>query len=605
MGLRSDNSGCCTDLPRDNDCYVNVTASAGDVNKRSKPAATWKTIYAATTLLGCCWFTIAVVMTMRGEMVSGRTCCLGSTAVEVADKGADVRIGGGAAYDSLVVERHQGSKDEEGGTAHGTRDMGRLLAEQSSPSDFLQMFQADFLKAKRLVLHYTPQLAVLADLSPSDERYCNWLIRDLVFPPSPDNLSSIVSFYYVLDERCYASGNRTEDERLMSIRKANVNITSPEAQGAEAPSHLDVITYWWPLGEPKGPRKTSPIVWQSYNSSSVPMAAFSGMELSRLGTNLIFGSHRTSGTMTSQVTFVSLAYGSRSSAAIDAEWVDGFAFNQNKTKLYISDPVERPRLYSFPLGEGEIPLDNRPLYRTEQIFSGGVDGGPNVTSLKFGSQSLTSDGKCLYFVDHESNRVWGANLTSDPLNATLIAGSGQAGKDDGVAMRSSFEGLRSVVVTPDGCNLFTTEVSPPGTLRWLQLDEPCGKATTVATLAQTVNWGLWGLALHDDGTKLALYVGTNRGHLFQLELDKSKLHGCRPVPTPSPEPTSAPLSSALSPSPYSDSASPSRTWAAPMPSIGSAIPISSSSASASSQPITPSFSSSPNSTSPISSGSGF
>ncbi|GBG67382.1 hypothetical protein CBR_g519 [Chara braunii] len=604
---RSDNEGCCPDVPGgccgdvpgDGHRYVNLLSGRG-VNKCSKPAATWKTAatYAVIALLGCCCFAIAVWMTIIGGMVRDGACCRGSATVRVPDRREDniVRIEPAGESDSLYVHRRQGSKDEDALAVHGTLHMATALGEQVPPSGILSVWETGLIKANRLVLYHTPQLETLTYIEPTEGNhlYCICLIRDLVFPPLRDSLSSVVVFYYVLDERCYPSENATEDERLMSIRKANLTMSS--VGESQVTLDLDVITYLWPLAPRTGPRQASPVLWKGYDISSVPVDAFSPVELSRLGTNLVLASQRTSGSGRSHVTFVSTVYGNRSSVDIEADWTEGFAFNPDKTKLYMSDSEDPPRLFSFSLKEGEIPLGDHAWRDEETIFSGGVNGSTNVSSVKFGSRSLTADGKCLYFVDYVSNRVWAANLASNPFNLTLVAGSGEAGRVDGVASRSSFHGLRSVVATSDGCNLFTTEISPPGAVRWLQLDEPCGKARVVVTIASSFNLGLWGLTLHDDGTKLTRYVGSSAGHLFQLEIDRSLLYICESaVTTPPQDSSSAPLLSAPSPIPSRSDAPPSLSSApTPTPSSDAAIPRQWSS-SAEGEPTTTPSSTSPDS----------
>ncbi|GBG83623.1 hypothetical protein CBR_g37427 [Chara braunii] len=142
--------------------------------------------------------------------------------------------------------------------------------------------------------------------------------------------------------------------------------------------------------------------------------------------------------------------------------------------------------------------------------------------VRFQSQSLVSDGSCLYSLDTE-----GGLLGIDP-------GIGLPFSAEVTPISRAYTALTPndimVVSTREGCNVFSAVgnavhihvVVPPCNYTFRELG--------AITYSEKSGQEPLGLALYDDGVKLTLYTGSMHGRLFRVPLSRSELRGCKGPP---------------------------------------------------------------------------
>ncbi|GBG87618.1 hypothetical protein CBR_g45770 [Chara braunii] len=398
----------------------------------------------------------------------------------------------------------------------GSRSAQRTVMEQSAnttPSPLITVLNDALVKRSHLVVHFEPEAPYLED--PTTRRTCSWFIFGIQVW---EDANGLVSLYYGVFDTCQDGTDKT-DER-MSLRK-----TAIRSVGGRLSTTAELITYWFPVSEPDGPRVSYPMSYNYTNSSRIPMYMFSTLEISELGTNLIAGVHNPAEAK-SRVAVVSTALGNRSTVLTDTFRLWSLAFNPARTKLYITNAMSPIRLLSADTRDGDTLIDNWTTFKAVEAFTAAA-AVHSISSIYFVKQSFVPDGSCLYFTDNLQAKVWSITAPDLPeVNLTLVAGSGGAATVDGPARGASFGLLREVVTTAEGCNLFVTEDSTPGYVHWIKLDSPCSMGVAVEPILRSNDSGFWGLALHDDGVDLYLYVGTTRGDIIELQLDRSRLHSC-------------------------------------------------------------------------------
>ncbi|GBG92161.1 hypothetical protein CBR_g54513 [Chara braunii] len=248
------------------------------------------------------------------------------------------------------------------------------------------------------------------------------------------------------------------------------------------------------------------------------MARVFCLDVNREGDQLVTVATPSIGTQSS-VVWLSTATGNRTSVEITADFVWSVAFNPKKTELFISDIDDPVRILSMGVTESGR-LDASGTWKEVSNFS---TGDSNIASAVFDSSSFLPDESCLYFADGDYNQVWAIDPRSASATATLVGGSGKSWSVDGDGPNA--------VATPDGCNVFVTGQGR-GLLRWLKLDAPCSKATSVQDVARYSAGGLSGLALRQAGSELSLHIGASDGSVFELIINNSRLHSCAPTPPP-------------------------------------------------------------------------
>ncbi|GBG87280.1 hypothetical protein CBR_g45339 [Chara braunii] len=382
-----------------------------------------------------------------------------------------------------------------------------------------------------------------------DPYSCRAGVNHLVVP-EPSQVDKEVDkamIYYVLDEFCFAP-NGSKTERVTSIRSASFSL------GDRAPSPLDandsntLLTYWWPASSPNGTKITDrPLVKLGVNMSSslADAAVFYGLDLTRSQSNLDVSSEPYDVGGRRIITSVSVIDGSRSSIDPGVSSLQSLALDPaDNNTLYISDNSETsPKILSAPVSDSGLPAAGGNL---SQVLN--MSGDPRVSSIDFGPYSFVSGGSCMYFRDDEQNRVWGfdprrSSSPSSSADIKLVAGSGIPGSramqklDDA---NTTFNRMRALVTTPDGCNLFVTdEQGGHGLVRWLKLERPCSLATRVEVVANHTGTESSSLALHRAKGGLRLLLGSSTGDVFQLIINESLLANCS-----SPPPSSASLTDA-------------------------------------------------------------
>ncbi|GBG76341.1 hypothetical protein CBR_g22088 [Chara braunii] len=269
----------------------------------------------------------------------------------------------------------------------------------------------------------------------------------------------------------------------------------------------------------EGTRRPLPMVYQS-GSFMTKMSSIVGMGPSPNGSHLLLSTDVSGEDLYSRVPFLSVLDGNRTSYAQPAAISGSLTLNPAKTQVYLSDMGRPTRVLTAPFVDVVSGVAGVSPWTTVASFSRG--GQPNISTVHFNHQSFASDGSCLYFVDRAFNRVWAMGAASGEV--TLVAGTGESGVINGDGGNATFRGLRDILVTPDGCNLFVSEIG--GRIRWITLEAPCGQAKSVETIVRYPDGGLWGLALKDEGTQLKLYAGGNEGSIFELPLVKAAWHVC-------------------------------------------------------------------------------
>ncbi|WP_223786614.1 Vgb family protein [Marinicella meishanensis] len=111
----------------------------------------------------------------------------------------------------------------------------------------------------------------------------------------------------------------------------------------------------------------------------------------------------------------------------------------------------------------------------EATFFARTPGAPNKPAGGNGHIAYGNDQ--LYLVSNATHQVFGLSLTGE---LTVIAGSGQAGRDDGDALTARFSLPNGIDVSPDGSKLYVNDSAVVGTqddiapnvLRVIELDDP-------------------------------------------------------------------------------------------------------------------------------------
>ncbi|GBG89347.1 hypothetical protein CBR_g49057 [Chara braunii] len=282
-------------------------------------------------------------------------------------------------------------------------------------------------------------------------------------------------------------------------------------------------------------------------SSPPSLLVVGGLELSDLGANLLvtFPEASVGNSSTTMITFLSTTSGHQEPVRVaSARTAGSMAFNPTKTKLYLADVAEPPRLLAAEIADTEMCVNTSTRFEILHTFEG--DGRyPYVRNLSFSRQSFSGDGSCLYLVDPALSQVWGFNPLSRAF--TLIWGWMHKASGPGPDSEAAAEpevlgpdsGLLDIVATDDGCNLFCIGTPPSPSLSevsssnssgssiyWVTLDSPCAASGSVKTVARADGFALHGVALHQFDGKLFLYVGSNDGRVFELEIEWSRLHRC-------------------------------------------------------------------------------
>ncbi|GBG78289.1 hypothetical protein CBR_g26319 [Chara braunii] len=449
-----------------------------------------------------------------------------------------------------------------------------LLAAGTQPGlPSLTVLQTDLVVKLRVTLRHVAEYPFQTPNSATV--WCGHTIRDVVLDPVD------LILYYVLREECerQTGVESTVTHGRVSYRKAALWNISADGLVKE-----EVISYWWNASVPEGPAASAPIfVLDPETNSSMDMVMANGMDLSPSRSHLVAGVRMPR--EKSDLVLLSVADGSRLAFPSKADALGSLAFSPDKSHLYTVDryePTIRLESAAVAAGPDGLPLSAATSFELEASFT--QNGNPNITDMTFGSQSFAPDGSCLYFLDSAFRRVWALDLSSTPKTPILVAGTDEAGIQDGDPSMAKFEYPRELAVTSDGCNLFVSERS--GFLRWIELEQPCGRARSVHTVVRYGPGGFRGLALRSNGTQLYVYLGSNDGHLFEVEIKQDLLPVCGPLPS----------SSSSQPSPLSSESPPSSSHSFPSSTAtpsSSYSPLSTSSSSASS----------PSSTRPSSSGS--
>ncbi|GBG65200.1 hypothetical protein CBR_g49992 [Chara braunii] len=372
-------------------------------------------------------------------------------------------------------------------------------------------------------------------------------------------LSNGTVVYYIADERCAFNSSTVYSHWLMSLRKAD--LTPAMQEGSSNPVQDDsLITYWWPFADGEGTNASSrPMIFDE-NSTMLPMALMDGMDITADGSHMVlstselFAHENISESFGSAVNLVSLIDGQRSSILLPGVNVSGVAFEPTKTRLYAMD-FEKPQLLSAAAADVTVPGASSTIFKTVTTLPPG-----NASSAAYAPvaepyirpQGFLSDSSCVYSVDRNNTNVWAIDIAKS--EASLVAASADFATNDDLNGR-----LRELVVVGDGCNLFVSDIN--GFVWWIKSDAPCGRARSVEIVARTTSVGLWGMAMNDDGTRLSLYVGSSKGHLIELQINRSLLHRCSlpsppasisPPPSPSPSPALLPSATPAAPSSTSE-----------------------------------------------------
>ncbi|GBG67025.1 hypothetical protein CBR_g78804 [Chara braunii] len=372
---------------------------------------------------------------------------------------------------------------------------------------------------------------------------CRSTVYDLVVAPQS------AALYVLLWEFC-----SLEDElshQRQSFWKADLAEVSDDGSTTRGNvSEGQLLSYWWPFGAGNGSAVDTPFIQYPGPNDTVSMADVWAMDITRAEDSLSVLSNPTGRGVYSHISALSTYNGSRTSIALPVSDVRSLTLNPNKTRAYVALAFPPISIMTASVEWTGIPMDGAEWTDVRRFTP---DGGLDIINANFNSQSFSSDERCLYFLDSKNLRVWGIDPLTSAGTATtpvLIAGSGSRGVLDGDGLTSSFNNLTNMAVTPDGCNIFVTDVFY-GSLRWLQLDSPCSAARRVLTVERYP--GLRLIRFRQSGRDLYLYVGSSDGSVTELKLNASQLHSCAPAaPPPPPPPRSNP-----SPAPPADSNFPS------------------------------------------------
>ncbi|GBG83286.1 hypothetical protein CBR_g36901 [Chara braunii] len=482
-----------------------------------------------------------------------------------------------------------------GGNKESSRSLLAAGTQPGLPS--LTVLQTDLVVKQRVLLRHVAEYPF--QIPSSATVWCGDTIQDVVLDPVD------LIFYYILDEQCARVGaiKSTLTHWRVSYRKAALRNISADGLVKE-----EVISYWWNASVPDSPAASAPIVLRDPERiPSIDMALTNGMDLSPSRSHLVVGARVPRSK--SGLALLSVADGSRLTFPSNADALGSLAFSPDKSRLYtvdLSAPTIRLESAAVPAAPDGLPLSAATSFHQVAIYT--QNGNPNITDMTFGSQSFAPDGSCLYFLDSDYGRVWALDLSSTQKTPILVAGTDEEGMQDGGPLMAKFEDPRELAVTSDGCNLFVSERN--GFLRRIELEQPCGRARSVDTVVRYGPGGFRGLALRSDGTQLYVYVGSNDGHLFELEIKQDLLPVCGPLPSSSSsQPPHQPDPSSISSVPYhpsqpssesppssshtypSSTATPSSSYSSPSTPSSSYSSPSASSSSASSSSPTPSSSS--------------
>ncbi|GBG76354.1 hypothetical protein CBR_g22101 [Chara braunii] len=421
-----------------------------------------------------------------------------------------------------------------------TQEKERRIVLESTTLLNLDIFNVSLVVRSNVVLVHKPEHPFNIgindsygyDASTSASNWCGAAVRNIVFGEQG------TIFYYILDERCLSSESPPRvTQRLVSYRRANLH---PVVAGSNFLADSLLISYWWVGFDDDGARPSSSshtILSPGSNTSEPLMAMVYGMDLTASGQQLVL-SESVNGPQKSRITLLNTTGGQKLSMSTDADNLQGLALSPKKNRMYVAD-LKATKDDVVRILCADVPDSSAPppslSFDTVISFKSGVE--PQIGDISFGAQSWDPEGRCLYFFDYGGRRLWSLVGAIDGDGAaggatvTLVAGSGEEGGDDGKALNASFNGLKDIVVTPDGCNLFVSQID--GHLRWISMDFPCSGAERVRTIAryqgQNASYrdkGFWGLGLADGGQHLNLYVGSNDGQVFQLQVNKSSLHAC-------------------------------------------------------------------------------
>ncbi|GBG67372.1 hypothetical protein CBR_g508 [Chara braunii] len=356
--------------------------------------------------------------------------------------------------------------------------------------------------------------------------------------------------YNVLEEVCELV-NKQFAYRVLSVRKADLeaNVTFPLTG--------EVITYWWPLAEPDGDKVSEPRVFHS-KLQDEPMASINDMQISAKGSNLMLTTSldpaydpavQSPATWHSTITYLSVLDGTRSSmvfAHLTAK-AGTFAFTPSENLVYLAATSrDKASILRAKAAQSETPLNASTVFEMVETFSRnrsddgqlhqGEDTNPTgddpvVVEPSFAAGGFAANGSCLYFVDRSKDHLWAMGKSAGNT-FSLIASGDEEKVSDGPLSRSGFVDLEKVAATADGCNLFVVDNYAGGRVRWVKLTSPCREGGVVETVAalDSGGSGLSSLALRDEGDRLRLYVGSFRGSIFEVEIDRSLLHACGHTP---------------------------------------------------------------------------
>ncbi|GBG76351.1 hypothetical protein CBR_g22098 [Chara braunii] len=401
------------------------------------------------------------------------------------------------------------------------------------------VLNADLIVKRTKVLTLTPS-PVFPTTNTSSLLECRDILENLVLALNGSVL------YYVRDQRCFFNMSRIPSHWLVSVRRA---ARMPGAGGWGAFQNDSLISYWWVFNDPDGMVLSSATVFKQ-DSGMEAMAYVNGMDLWYQGTTLVLGVQKLASNATladerAMVTLLSAVNGSRRSLPLPGLVTAGMGLDPTKTNAYLVDLLDPPRVMSAEaasLLRTSASTADDDLFKPEATFPRVT--GLNLSRLMVRPQGFTSDGSCLYIGDQREGNVWTVDLLA--RNITLAADPNLIGLEE-----RNRGNLREIAVTRDGCNAFVADIG--GQLRWMQLKAQCGEAQRVHIVARYRERGFWGLAIHEDDNQLRLYVGTNDGRLFELEINRSALHTCLPLSRPPPPNPPPPTISSSSQPPAADS----------------------------------------------------
>ncbi|GBG67395.1 hypothetical protein CBR_g532 [Chara braunii] len=337
------------------------------------------------------------------------------------------------------------------------------------------------------------------------------------------------SLYYILDSRCSADG---------IIKNWNVSVRKADLLRGDS----SLVSNWWPADSVEGQKVNAAVKIQQSNGKTdeagKAMAIPHSIALSPWGSIFLTSYSSDEDPNNSWLTDLSSANGSRKSIPIPKR-AQSLALDSTNNQLYLAiKNASHACLQTAFLLAGELPKSFVQLAVVK-----------DSPELRFSRRSIAANGNCLFLIT-KKNEVWSVNHNVGMM--TPVANSTTPAFD-------AVE-LRSVVATDDGCNVFVSEQS--GKVRWIKLSEPCGGAFTSDTVAQLnrSDSSLWALELRQQGDDVRLYVASNKGLLFELQINSNSLHTCYAAPVSEPSNSSEeffpPFSSSSSP--------PSSSYAAPV-----------------------------------------